>query len=440
MKFFLLKLGCPKNDVDADYISTRLIEDGHKPTTDPEKAHSIIINTCGFIQAAKEESINEILKLSLLKNSGHPKTLYATGCLSQRYGKELLRGIPELDGVFGIGEIDALLRAVESSSRLVKPVFRDARRLDYLCGDRRHITDNLPYAYLKISDGCNRLCSFCAIPFIRGKYRSRPLKAVADEARFLADHGKKEIIIVSQEATHYGHDIKDGSNIINLLQELEKIEKISWIRLLYLYPDRVNKELIDYMAQSPKVLKYFDLPLQHINDEILKRMRRRTSRRQIEQLLFNIKTIIPEAVLRTTFIVGFPGESKKEFKELRTFIETYRFDRVGVFSFSLEEGTAAAKMRPLVSEKVKNTRLDNLMSLQQEIAFAKNNSLIGANKKVIIDSSDDSRMARGRTEADCPDIDQEIVIHGKNLKAGDIRIVKITGSDSYDLVGEVLQG
>ncbi|MDD3732507.1 MAG: 30S ribosomal protein S12 methylthiotransferase RimO [candidate division Zixibacteria bacterium] len=440
MKFFLLKLGCPKNDVDADYISARLIDDGHQLTTDPEKAHSLIINTCGFIQAAREESINEILKLSLLKNSGYPKTLYATGCLSQRYGIELLRGIPELDGVFGLGEIDALARAVATSSRLVKPVFKDARRLDYLCGSRRHIADNLPYAYLKISDGCNRLCSFCAIPFIRGKYRSRSLKAVVDEARFLADHGKREIIIVSQEATLYGHDLKERSNIINLLQELEKIEKISWIRLLYLYPDRVNGELIAYMAQSRKTLKYFDLPLQHINDDILKRMRRRTSRRQIEQLLFKIKTIIPEAVLRTTFIVGFPGESKEQFKELRTFIETYRFDRVGVFSFSLEEGTVAAKMRPLVSEKVKNTRLDDLMTLQQEIAFAKNNSLIGTNKKVIIDSSDDSRMARGRTEDDCPDIDQEIVIHGKNLKADDIRIVKITGANGYDLMGEVLQG
>jgi len=438
MKFYLLKLGCPKNDVDADYITARLVAEGHQPVVNPEEAESIIVNTCGFILPAREESINALLKLARLKKEGQVKTLYATGCLSQRYGDELLKDMPELDGTFGLGEIEALARTMGTSARLNKTIRQPAARLDYLSGDSRYIADNFPYAYLKISDGCNRRCSFCAIPHIRGKYRSRSLGAIIDEARFLAKHGKKEIIIVSQEATRYGYDLKKKDNIITLLEELEKIEKIKWIRLLYLYPDRVDRELIEYMAGENKTLKYFDLPLQHINDDILKLMKRRPGRQKIEQLINDIRDIIPEAVLRTAFIVGFPGETRKRFEELRDFIIEYHFDRLGVFTFSPEEGTPAEKLRPRVSEKVKTACLDELMSVQREIAFDKNNSLIGTVKKVIIDSTGDGLTARGRTEADCPEIDQEIYVRGKKLKVGDMCRVKITATEGYDLVGEVL--
>ncbi|MBN1211058.1 MAG: 30S ribosomal protein S12 methylthiotransferase RimO [candidate division Zixibacteria bacterium] len=438
MKFYLLKLGCPKNDVDADYITARLVAEGHQPVAEPDDADSIIVNTCGFILPAKEESINSLLNLTRFKKEGRVKTLYATGCLSQRYGDELLEGMPELDGAFGLGEIEALARALAASARLKKTIRHPARQLDYLSGESRYIADNLPFAYLKISDGCNRNCSFCAIPSIRGKYRSRLPEAIIEEARFLAEHGKKEIIIVSQEATRYGIDLKKKITIINLLEELNKIEKIKWIRLLYLYPDRVTPELITYMAGDNKTLKYFDLPLQHINDDLLKLMKRRPGRKKIEQLINDIRNLVPEAVLRTAFIVGFPGETKKRFEELRDFMMEYRFDRVGVFTFSPEEGTTAEKLRPGVSEKVKTARLDELMSVQREIAFDKNNSLIGTVKKVIIDSTGDGRTARGRTEGDCPEIDQEIYVTGENLRTGDICRVKITATEGYDLKGEVL--
>jgi ribosomal protein S12 methylthiotransferase len=438
MKFYLLKLGCPKNDVDADYITARLTAEGHQAVASPEEAESVIVNTCGFILPAKEESINALLELGRLKKEGKIRALYATGCLSQRYGDELLKGMPEIDGTFGLGEMDSLARTMAKSGRLDKTVRHPAARLGYISGEIRHIGDDLPYAYLKISDGCNRSCSFCAIPGIRGKYRSRPLAAIIEEARFLAEHGKKEIIIVSQEATRYGYDLKSKENIITLLRELDKIEKIEWIRLLYLYPDRVNRELIDYIAGDNKTLKYFDLPLQHINDDILKNMKRRPGKMQIEKIISDIRETVPDAALRTTFIVGFPGETQRHFEELRDFVIESRFDRLGVFTFSQEEGTAAEKLRPRVSDRVKSARLDELMSLQREIALDKNNSLIGTVKKVIIDSTGEGFTARGRTEADCPEIDQEVYVRGRELRKGYIYRVRITAAEGYDLKGEVL--
>ena len=437
MKFYIHKLGCPKNDVDADYITARLIAAGHQPVAGPEKADSVIVNTCGFILPAKEESIDEILKLGQLKKDGQFDTLYAAGCLAQRYGDELLADMPELDGAFGHGVLDELTAAVSASQRLRECVRIETRKLGYLDWTNRFISNELPYAYVKISDGCNRTCSFCAIPGIRGAYRSRPVESVVKEVRFLAESGKKEIILVSQEATLYGYDLKDGHNLLSLLSELEKVEGIEWIRLLYLHPAQMSPELIQHMTSGGKTLSYFDLPLQHINDDILSSMQRQTSREQIEKVLQSIRTADPEAVIRTAFIVGFPGETQSQFEELMSFVEQFQFDRLGVFAFSAEEDTAAAEMKDQLSEEVKTARLDELMSLQQEIAFAKNNSLIGAVKEVIIDTVSAENGAVGRTRGDCPEIDQQVFVSGDNLKTGDICRVKIESADGYDLKGTV---
>jgi len=442
MKFYIHKLGCPKNDVDADYIAARLMAEGHEAVNVPEEAESIMVNTCGFILQAKEESIHELLRLGLLKQSGTLKTIYATGCLSQRHGDELLKDMPELDGAFGIGELDAIARAVTGMESGGRAVFQDARRMKYLDWDHRYVDNDLPYAYLKISDGCDRRCGYCAIPQIRGDYRSRPVDSIMAEAEFLAGAGKKELILVSQDATLYGssNGVLGPTNIVSLLRELDKVDNIKWIRLLYLHPAGLSQELIEYVASDNKTLPYFDLPLQHINDELLKAMNRRVDRAQIQKLISRIRAIVPGAAIRTTFIVGLPSETEARFEELRQFVADTGFDRLGVFCYSLEEGTAAAEMSDQVPLEVKYRRLDDLMNLQQEIAFEKNNSLIGETLNVIIDAIFDGGTACGRTAADCPDIDQEVLIRGTGLNPGDIRPVTMTASRGYDLEGTIVEG
>ena len=274
MKFYIHKLGCPKNDVDADYISARLMQDGHLPVMFPDKAETIIVNTCGFILPAREESINELLRLAEYKTTGGLKTIYAAGCLSQRYGDDLLKEMPELDGAFGLGELDSLAQAVSGYTKADKSIKIEPRRLGYMNWNNRFIDNDYPYAYLKISDGCNRNCSYCSIPSIRGKYRSRPLDSIIREAEFLARNGKKELILVSQEATMYGHNYQGDKrvDIIQLLQELDKVDGIEWIRLMYLHPAKLSENLIDYISSKDnKTLNYYDLPLQHINTEILQK-------------------------------------------------------------------------------------------------------------------------------------------------------------------------
>jgi len=442
MKFYIHKLGCPKNEVDADYIAARLITDGHEAVADPEEAESILVNTCGFILPAKEESIHELLRFGLLKQSGGLKTLYATGCLSQRHGDELLRDMPELDGAFGIGELDAIARAVTGQESSTRAVRQDAGRISYLDWNSRHVNDDVPYAYLKISDGCDRRCGYCAIPQIRGDYRSRPLDSVLAEAEFLVGAGKKELILVSQDATLYGSTASDPglSKIVTLLRELNGIEGIRWIRLLYLHPAGLSDELVEYIASGNKTLPYFDLPLQHINNDLLMAMNRRVDRARIKGLISKIKNSVPGAAIRTTFIVGLPGENEARFGELMQFVEDTGFDRMGVFCYSHEEGTAAAQMPDQVPMEVRYRRLDDLMSLQQEIAFEKNNSLIGETLNVIIDAIFDGGTACGRTAADCPDIDQEVLVTGKDLSVGDIRPVTITAARGYDLEGTIVEG
>lgn len=435
MKFYIHKLGCPKNDVDAEYIIACLIDAGHKYVPNPEEADSIIVNTCGFIQSAKEESIDEILRLGQLKKDGNLKILIASGCLSQRYGDELLKGMPELDSAVGLGRLESIINAIDGNNTPRKTAKYESRKLTYLDWKHRFITDSYPYAYLKVSDGCNRKCSFCAIPSIRGKYRSRPMESIINEANFLAENGKRELILVSQEVTLWGLDLKKNLGIIDLLQELDKIETIAWIRPMYLYPSVVTKKLIDYMSSDNKTLNYFDIPLQHINDDILKNMNRKTNRRDIEILLDSIRNSPNNPIIRTTFIVGYPGETDKKFLELKDFIKDQCFDRLGVFTYSAEEGTLGAKQKSQIPEKEKIARMEDLMLTQQEISFDKNISLIGSIQEVIIDEVSSDGIGKGRTRGDCPEIDQEVYISGSNLEIGEIYLIVIDKTEGYDLFG-----
>lgn len=440
MNFYIHKLGCPKNDVDADYIAARLIADGHTPVNDPNRAESIIVNTCGFILPAKEESINEILRLAELKKEGTLKSLYASGCLTQRNGDELLEGIPELDGAFGHGALDSIANAVRQSSKLTKSVKMEIRKLGYLNFRNRFIADKLPYSYLKISDGCDRPCTYCAIPAMRGRFRSRPLDSILNEAAFLAENGKKELILVSQEATLWGYDLNGRPNVVTLLKELNQINGIEWIRLLYLYPGQVQDELIEYLAADNKTLNYFDLPLQHVNTEILASMKRLINKDGIVSLVKKIRQTSKNAIIRTTFIVGFPGETEKHFDELYDFVEENELDRMGVFTYSPEDGTPAEKFAKQVPEKVKLERMDRLMTLQREIAFSHNHKLVGTIQKTIIDEIDENGFAVGRTYADCPDIDLEIKINDAQAQPGSFYDVLIQNVDGYDLTGIIVRG
>ena len=439
MKFYVHKLGCPKNDVDADYIYARLIHEGHTPVKNPETADSIIVNTCGFILPAKEESINEILRFGQLKKDGILKNLYASGCLSQRNGDDLLKEMPELDGAFGLGALDSMAKIISASGKTEKTIKIEARKLGYLSWNNRFISDDFPYAYLKISDGCDRGCTYCAIPAMRGKFRSRPLDSILREAEYLAQNGKKEIILVSQEATLYGYNYKGNEkpNIITLLEELDKIDGIEWIRLMYLYPAELSDEVIEYLAADNKTVNYFDLPFQHVNSEVLAGMQRQVDRPKIEKLIQAIREKSKNAILRTTFIVGFPGETRAQFEELKDFIIESKFERMGVFTYSAEEGTPADTMADQIPEQIKQDRLDELMLAQQQIVFDKNYSLIGSVQRVIIDSIDDDGTAAGRTYGDCPDVDQEIYINSPELKIGDMVDIEITSTEGYDLFGEL---
>ncbi len=440
MNFYIHKLGCPKNDVDADYIAARLIADGHTPVNDPHRAESIIVNTCGFILPAKEESINEILRLATLKKSGNLKSLYASGCLTQRNGDEMLEGIPELDGAFGHGALESIAEAVRQSSRHTKTVKMEIRKLGYLSFRNRFISDKFPYSYLKISDGCDRPCTYCAIPMMRGRFRSRPLDSILKEAAFLAENGKKELILVSQEATLWGHDLNGRPNIVALLKELDKIDGIEWIRLLYLYPGQVQKELIEYLAEDNKTLNYFDLPLQHVSTEILSSMKRLIDKNGIVELMKSIRHISHDAAIRTTFIVGFPGETEKHFEELYDFVAEYELDRMGVFTYSPEDGTPAETFAKQIPEKTKLERMDRLMTLQSEIAFSRNTRLLGTIQKTLIDEINEHGVAVGRTYADCPEIDLEIKINDSLALAGNFYDVLIEQADGYDLSGSIVRG
>jgi ribosomal protein S12 methylthiotransferase len=438
MKFYIKRLGCPKNYVDADFIAGKLLKMGHEQVEDVAETEIAIVNTCGFILPAKEESIEEIMVFEKLKKEGMIKYLFITGCLAQRYGQDLLDEIEGVDGVFGLGEFEALGEIIRNGRGNSLPLkITPASELRYLADGQRYINEKIPYDYIKISDGCDRFCSYCAIPYIRGRFRSRGIDDIVREVELLAQVGKKEIILVSQEGTGFGKDFRDGTNPIKLLARLEKIFGIEWIRLIYLHPEAVDDELINFISNSEKLLGYFDIPLQHISNAVLSRINRHINRSQIELILQKIRKASKHNIIRTTFIAGLPGETEVEFSELRDFIIDFEFDRLGVFKYSQEEGTPASELPGQLSEEEKEARVDELMVIQQEIAFRKNIDLIDSIQKVIIDSTGTNFLSVGRTKGDCPEIDQTVFVRKGKVEVGDIINARIVMADGYDLIASV---
>jgi ribosomal protein S12 methylthiotransferase len=443
--FAFVSLGCPKNLVDSERMLGKLAQDGYQLTPDADGADVVVINTCGFIEPARQESLGVIREMLALKEQGRVGAVVVAGCLAERKKDDLLQEVPGVDhivGVFGREEIAQVIDRTlyERRQDEQRSLFRPApvRALEDTA--RLRITPR-HYAYLKISEGCDRLCTFCAIPGMRGKHVTKPREEVLREARELADDGVRELIVIAQDTTYYGLDLYGRVRLAELLRKLNEVEGLEWIRVLYAYPIHFTDELIDTLAQTPKIVPYLDMPLQHINDRLLKRMQRRVNRAATEDLLARLRRAIPNLTLRTTFIVGFPGETEAEFEELCDFVQAARFERVGVFPYSLEPGTPAARLPEHLPEEVKQQRRDRLMEIQQEIAFARTREQVGKELEVIVDTSDPEVPGHflARSRADAPDIDCVVRLKGKGLRAGDLVRARITGADGYDLAARALR-
>ncbi len=412
--------------------------EGYTLVSDPEGADFVIVNTCGFIESSRQESKAVIREMLDLKREGKTKGVIVAGCLPERLGSGLLDELPEIDhivGVFGRDEINRVADHLIGGAREQRELFRPApiKAMDDTA--RLRITPR-HYAYLKISEGCDRTCTFCAIPKMRGKHVTKPIEMVIAEAKELAKDGVKELNIVAQDTTYYGLDLYGETRLAELLKELEEVDGIEWIRLLYLYPIFFTDQLIDTIASSRKIIPYLDMPLQHINDQMLKRMQRRVNRAQTVELLGKLRERIPNLVMRTTFIVGFPGETDEQFAELKDFVEESRFERMGVFTYSLEPGTPAVKLEGHLPEEVKELRREELMALQQDIAFEFGDSLIGYELDAILDEPLEEGLWLGRTYADAPEIDGNIIVSGEGLELGQFVPVEIIARDGYDWIGE----
>jgi ribosomal protein S12 methylthiotransferase len=443
--FAFVSLGCPKNLVDSERMLGKLAQDGYQLTPDADGADVVVINTCGFIEPARQESLGVIREMLSLKEQGRVGAVVVAGCLAERKKDDLLNEVPGIDhivGVFGREEIAQVLDRTLYKHRQdeQRSLFRPApvRALEDTA--RLRITPR-HYAYLKISEGCDRLCTFCAIPSMRGKHVTKPIEEVLREARELADDGVRELIVVAQDTTYYGLDLYGRVRLAELLRKLNDVEGLEWVRVLYAYPIHFTDELIDTLAQTPKIVPYLDMPLQHINDRMLKRMQRRVNRTETENLLERLRRAIPNLTLRTTFIVGFPGETEAEFDELSDFVQAARFERVGVFPYSLEPGTPAARLPDHLSEEIKQQRRDRLMGIQQEIAFAWTREQVGKELEVIVDTPDPEVPGHflARSHADAPDIDCVVRLKGKGLRAGDLVRARVTGADGYDLAARALR-
>lgn len=424
-KINVLTLGCSKNLVDSENLLTQLAGNGLEAVHDADDAAEVVvINTCGFIDRAKEESIQTILDCIDLKNEGRIERLFVTGCLSERYRDDLRGEMPEVDGFFGTQDLPDLLQALGA----------DYKR--ELIGERRTTTDS-HYAYLKIAEGCDRPCSFCAIPLMRGSHRSRTIESLQQEAAFLVSRGAKELMLIAQDLTYYGLDLYGKRRLADLLDALCEVDGLRWLRLHYAYPAGFPLEVIDAMARQEKVCNYLDMPLQHAADAVLKRMRRGITRRKTLELIGQIRGRVPEIALRTTMLIGFPGETEADFEELLEFVEEARFDRLGVFQYSHEEGTHAGTMDDDVPEEVKQERADRLMAVQQEISFDLNRRRVGQELLTVIDRQEGDRWV-GRTEYDSPEVDNEALINapGRKLEIGSFCRVRITDAAEYDLFGE----
>lgn len=439
-KVGIVSLGCSKNQVDAERMMYKIKEAGFQLCEDVGLSDVAIVNTCGFIESAKQEAIDTILELCRLKNEGRIKKVIITGCLAERYREEVAEEIPEADAVIGIGCNDDIAQVIKSTLDDETVVRFDSKEKLSLSGNR--ILSTLPfYAYLKIAEGCSNRCSYCAIPMIRGNFRSKPLEEVIKEAKWLAENGVSEINVIAQDTTRYGEDLYGISKLPELLTDLCRIEKLKWIRVLYCYPERVTDELLDVIAKEEKIVKYIDLPIQHCNREVLKRMNRHGDVDTLSTLVEKIRAKIPSVTIRTTLITGFPGETSEQFTELAEFVRDMRFDRLGCFTYSAEEGTPAATLDGQIEEEIKRCRADNIMELQMLIAEQKNNAVLGKTVEAVVEGFD--RYAEcyfGRTSADAPDIDGKIFFTSqKKLSMGEFVYVRVDEVMDYDLIGEVTE-
>ncbi len=437
--YSFISLGCPKNLVDSERMLGLLQLDGYRLVSEPEGADFVVVNTCGFIERARDESYAAIHEMLDLKRRGGTKGVIVSGCLAEREKEALLERCPDIDhlvGVFGREHVTKVADRLLGGLVEQRTVFRPAPSKPLPDTDRLRITPR-HFAFLKISEGCDRLCTFCAIPKMRGKHATKPIEEVVAEARELVRDGVRELNIVAQDTTYYGIDLYGRPRLAELLAELGRIEGLDWIRVMYLYPMYFNDELIDVLAQSPKIVPYLDLPLQHINDVMLRRMQRRVNRTDTEALLTRLRKAIPGLVLRTTFLVGFPGETDAQFDELVEFVREQRFERLGVFTYSYEADTPSARLGEHLDEDLKNSRRERLMAAQQEVAFAWNDRQIGKQLDVLIDRPvpNERNAWIGRSYADAPDVDGVVYVTGKKLRPGELVSCEIVASRDYDLIG-----
>ena len=434
-------LGCSKNIVDTEVMLGILAKNNIEITAEPAKADILIVNTCTFIQSAKEESITTILNMAEYKQEGKGKcrSLIIAGCMGQRYGQELLEEFPEVDAIVGTGSWSRIMEAVEATIQERKRVLITGESKEiYTASTPRIFTTPFYSAYIKIAEGCNHRCAYCAIPYVRGNYRSRTIEDIKQEVEALAEKGVKEFNIIAQDTTYYGRDIYGKPSLVELLKELVKIEKVKWLRIQYAYPHTFTDELIDLIASEDKICNYVDLPLQHAHNDVLKRMRRSDTKESVEALLAKLRERIPGVVIRSSFIVGFPGETDAQYTTLRNFVEKQRFDKVGIFSYSREEGTPAYDMPNQVDENIKQERYHDLMSLQSKISETINIEMEGKVLDVLIEGRDDEQhMAYGRSYREAPDVDGQVFIEGDDIsQPGDIVKVRILQGFDYDVVGE----
>lgn len=436
-KVSVVTLGCEKNLVDSEIMSGLIHQRGFTLVEKPEDATVVIVNTCGFIDAAKEESVNTILSLAELKETAKLKALIVSGCLTQRYKQVLMEEMPEIDGIVGTGDFHNINGIIDEALHGRKPVyvgnpvFTYEEKLPRLLSTPRHT------AYVKIAEGCDNACTFCSIPIMRGKFRSRSIESIVAEAESLAAQGVKEISLIAQDSTNYGVDLYEGFKLPELLNRVSEVEGVEWVRLHYAYPGFFTDELIETMATNPKICKYIDMPLQHSEDAILKRMRRPGRQRDVRELVAKIRARIPDVALRTSMIVGFPGETEEDFAKLCDFVREMKFDRLGVFTYSQEEDTPASRLPDQIPDEVKETRASTLMEIQRQVAQENASKYVGRTLEVLVERYDGrSDVFIGRSQFDAPEIDGEVYISGIRAEIGDIRRVRITHAYEYDLSGE----
>jgi len=440
MKLLFVSLGCDKNLVDSEEMLGLLTGNGFEIVDDETEAEAIVVNTCCFINDAKEESVNTILEMAEYKKTGSCKVLVVTGCMAQRYKNEIIEEVPEVDAVLGTTSYGDILKAIREA--MEGKHFQEFKDIDYLPEKlgKRVLTTGGHFGYLKIAEGCDKHCTYCIIPKLRGKFRSVPMERLVTQAKEMAEEGVKELILVAQETTVYGTDIYGKKSLHILLKELCKIKGIRWIRLLYCYPEEIDDNLIQVMKEEPKICHYLDLPIQHASDAILKRMGRRTSKQQLIDTITKLRKEIPDIALRTTLITGFPGETQEQHEEVMEFVDEMEFERLGVFTYSPEEDTPAATMPDQIDEEVKEDRQADIMELQQEIVFDQAEDMIGKEVLVMIEGKvADENAYVGRTYRDAPNVDGLIFVNtDEELMTGDFAKVKVTGAAEYDLIGELI--